>query len=86
MIESPASQGDSSLSELPGKPAEMGSHLNGVMESFRDRAWVSRYNCQRKSGYSYCNGQKSQSDNLNFVTPRVVISKVAKPLKHILRA
>ena len=86
MIESPASQGDSSLSELPGKPAEMGSHLSGVMESFRDRAWVSRYNCQRKSGYSYCNGQKSQSDNLNFVTPRVVISKVAKPLKHILRA
>ena len=49
------------ISCIAGKPTEVGSHLNGIMESCRDRAWVSRYYCQRKSGHSYCNGQKSQS-------------------------
>ena len=76
---SPALQADSLLSELPGKPTEMSSHLNGIMESFRDRAWVSRYNCQRKSGYSYCNGQKSHSDDQNFVTPGLLSLRWLNP-------
>ena len=75
----PALQADSLLSELPGKSTEMGSHLNGIMESFRDRAWVSRYNCQRKSGYSYCNGQKSHSDDQNFVTPGLLSLRWLNP-------
>lgn len=39
---------------------------------------VSRGNCQRQGRYSYYEGQKSQSDNQNFVTPMLSSLVVSK--------